>query len=131
MSPAKEKFKKIELHGLEEVSLNIQKLVNDNWDDAKDALLKETNIVLKDSVRQTPHEFGNLRRSGAVDVIKETRKDFDVMIGFDMEYAAAVHENMEAYHPKGKAKYLEDPLFARIDKIPKNIAKRIRAGMKI
>lgn len=129
MSPATSK--QIQVHGLEQVEANIQRLINGNWNDAKKAFLQETNIVHGEAQKETPVEFGVLRRSGSVDEIKETKKEYDLMIGFHTDYAAAVHENLEARHPKGKAKYLEDPLMARVDDIPKNIAKRIRAGMKV
>lgn len=129
MSPATSK--QIQVHGLEQVEANIQRLINGNWNDAKKGLLQETNGVLKDAIPQTPIEFGPLRWSGAVDEIKETKTEYELMIGFHTDYAAAVHENLEAHHPKGKAKYLEDPLMARVDDIPKNIAKRIKAGMRV
>jgi hypothetical protein len=66
-----------------------------------------------------------------VEEIKETKKEYVIAIGFNTEYAAAVHENLNAHHTVGKAKYLEDPLMARVDDIPKNIAKRVKAGMKL
>lgn len=120
----------LHITGLTEVEANINRLIRDNWKDGKKGLLQEANIVLNKSIQETPREFGNLRRSGTVEETKETKKEYEVAIGFPMGYAAAVHENLTAHHPVGKAKYLEDPLMARVDDIPKNIAKRIRAGMR-
>lgn len=123
--------KQLKVTGEELVNANIQRTIKENWNDAKKALLKEGNIILNDSIKQTPLEFGDLRRSGTVEEVKDTKKEYVIAIGFNTEYAAAVHENLNAHHPVGKAKYLEDPLMARIDDIPKNIAKRVKAGMRL
>lgn len=123
--------KQIHMTGLNEVEANINRLIKNNWKDAKRGLLHEANIILDKSIKQTPIEFGVLRGSGTVEETKEDKDEYEVTIGFNTEYAAAVHENLNAYHSKGKAKYLEDPLMARVDDIPKNIAKRIKRGTKI
>jgi len=117
--------------GEKEVQVNISRLIRENWKDAKKALLQEGNIILNDSIKQTPVEFGDLRRSGTVEEVKDTKKEYEIAIGFNTTYAAAVHEDLNAHHPVGKAKYLEDPLMARVDDIPKNIAKRVKAGMRL
>lgn len=123
--------KQIHITGLTEVEANINRLIRNNWTDAKKGLLKEANIILNQSIRQTPCEFGDLRRSGTVEETKDTKREYEVTIGFNESYAAAVHENLNAHHDIGNAKYLEDPLMARVDDIPKNIAKRIKRGTKI
>lgn len=123
--------KQIHINGLTEVEANINKIIKENWKDAKKGLLAEANIILNQSVKQTPVEFGVLRGSGTVEETKDDKDEYEVTIGFNTDYAAAVHENLNAYHSKGKAKYLEDPLMARVDDIPKNIAKRIKRGTKI
>lgn len=123
--------KQIHITGLEQVEANINRLVRNNWNDAKKGLLEEANIVLNQSIRQTPREFGDLRRSGTVEETKDTKHEYEVTIGFNESYAAAIHENLNAHHDIGKAKYLEDPLMARVDDITKNIAKRIRNKVRL
>lgn len=123
--------KQIHITGLDQVEMNINRLIRNNWTDAKKGLLQEANIVLNHAIPQTPREYGDLRRSGAVEETKDTKREYEVTIRFNESYAAAVHENLNAHHDIGKAKYLEDPLMARVDDVPKNIAKRIKRGTKI
>lgn len=123
--------KQIHITGLEQVEMNINRLIRDNWTDAKKGLREEANIILNNAVRQTPREFGDLRRSGTVEETKDTKREYEATIGFNESYAAAVHENLNAHHDIGKAKYLEDPLMARVDDIPKNIARRIKRGTRL
>lgn len=123
--------KQIHIEGLEQVEANINRLMRDNWKEAKQGLRDEANIIIQKSVRQTPREFGDLRRSATVEETKETKTEYELTLGFNTEYAAAVHENLNAHHDVGKAKYLEDPLMARVDDIPKNIAKRIKRGTRL
>lgn len=123
--------KQLKVTGLEQVEANIQRIIKENWKDAKKALIQEGNIILNDSVKQTPVEFGDLRRSGTVEEVKDTKKEYEIAIGFNTTYAAAVHENLNAHHDVGTAKYLEDPLMARIDDILKNVAKRVKAGLRL
>lgn len=123
--------KQIHIDGFEKVEANINRLIKKNWKEAKHGLLEEANFVLNKSIPQTPREFGNLRRSGTVEETKETKTEYEVTIGFNTDYAAAVHENLNAHHDIGKAKYLEDPFMAHVDKIPKNIAKRIKKGARL
>ena len=46
------------------------------------------------------------------------------------EYAVAVHENLEAFHPHGKAKYLEDPMTRQVNGISGRIADKVEAATK-
>ncbi len=47
-----------------------------------------------------------------------------------VEYAVVVHENLESYHPHGKAKYLEDPLTRQVVGIAGRIADKVEREMK-
>lgn len=49
-----------------------------------------------------------------------------VTVGYTQNYALPVHENLQAYHPVGQAKYLEEP--ARLHK--KKIATIVREALK-
>lgn len=40
---------------------------------------------------------------------KRGEKRPSVIVGYTAQYAIYVHENLEAYHPVGQAKYLEQP----------------------
>ena len=115
-----------------EVQANIARLIKDNWEDAKKALYKEGTVIMQKSVPQTPVEFGPLRRSETIEETKDTKKVYEITMGYTQDYAAAVHENLNAHHAPGtNAKYLEKPLMEQAPKIAKNVAKRIKAGMRL
>lgn len=50
--------------------------------------------------------------------------------GTAVDYAIIVHENLGAYHPHGKAKYLEDPLTRQVVGIAGRIADKVERDMK-
>ena len=50
--------------------------------------------------------------------------------GTGTEYAIPVHENLEAFHPHGKAKYLEDPMTRQVNGISGRIADKVEAATK-
>lgn len=60
-------------------------------------------IIEKDSLRRTPKDTGHLRNSIYTNAVGKRK----VEVGYTAEYAPAVHENLEARHPIGEAKFLE------------------------
>jgi len=124
--------KQVHVTGVKEVEANIQRLIKGNWIDAKKALRQEATVIMQKSVPQTPVEFGPLRGSETIEETKETKKEYELTLGYTQKYAAAVHENLNARHAPGtNAKYLEKPLMEQAPKIAKNVAKRIKMGMRI
>jgi len=118
--------------GEKEVQANIARLIKGNWTDAKKALRQEATVIMQKSVPQTPIELGPLRGSETIEETKETKTEYELALGYNMKYAAAVHENLNARHAPGtNAKYLERPLMEQAPKIAKNVAKRIKAGMRL
>jgi hypothetical protein len=51
-----------------------------------------------------------------------------VYVGYTANYAIFVHENLEAKHPVGKAKFLEAPARAMRKELSENIKTAMRAG---
>lgn len=123
--------KQMHVTGVREVQANVNRILNGNLKDAKKALLIEANMIGDEAVKQAPVEFGDLRRSETVEVTKNTKTEYEVTVGFNTTYAAAVHENRNAHHNVGKAKYLEDPLMKAAPGLGKRVAKRVKAGMRI
>ena len=72
-----------------------------------------------------PVDTGNLRGSGY------TRKASEdtVEVGFSAAYAIYVHENLEAHHPVGQAKFLEAPLREDADLMLEIIANTARGAV--
>ena len=81
-------------------------------------------FVKSESQKRTPVDTGNLKASHYVQ-IEETRNNVVAEIGLTAEYALFVHEDLEAFHPTGQAKFLEMAIKENTDKINKLIAKFI------
>jgi hypothetical protein len=85
---------------------------------AKAALFDEANKIMNASVRITPMDTGNLRRSAFVAKPKETGSDITIELGyggFAEAYALAVHEMPRSNNfqePGTGPKYLERPFDA-------------------
>jgi hypothetical protein len=80
-------------------------------DDAAKRALADTAVkVLLDSQELVPVDTGALKASGAISEVKETNDGYEVVISYNTDYAARVHEDLDANHPHGgQAKYLEVP----------------------
>lgn len=74
------------------------------------AIYKFANFILAEAKRLCPIDKGNLVASGLVEEPVGIGLETIVTIGFNMYYAAAVHEILTAHHPQGQAKYLETAL---------------------
>jgi hypothetical protein len=77
------------------------------------ALYKYGNVEMTEAKRLTPVEFGTLRDSGVVDEPEWQGNTLSMELGFGgaaEDYALYVHEDMEAFHKHGQAKFLEIPL---------------------
>lgn len=87
---------------------------------ATEAAAKE---IVEESLRQVPRDTETLANSLDYRIIG-SYKNFKAQIGYGMrgdpinpktgerasEYMVTVHEDLAAYHPRGKAKFLEDPI---------------------
>lgn len=54
-----------------------------------------------------------------------------VVVSFSAEYAIFVHENLEARHPIGQAKFLEQPAREMADELGKYIAKLVKGKVPL
>lgn len=86
----------------------------------------EFEIEKEESVRRTPKKTGDLRKSHEVTEPKITRSKIRVTITVSMPYAVDVHEDTEAFHAIGQAKFLESTLFESRKSMGSRIAARIR-----
>ena len=76
---------------------------------ASQQLQAGANQVLQDSNSQVPVDTGNLRQSGKV-VMEETPRKITAEIEYTEDYAVFVHENLEARHTNGNAKFLQNAI---------------------
>ena len=101
--------------GAREASSELLRLARRSPKAMERAMYKYGNEEMTEAKRLTPVEFGDLRDSGVVDAPEWVGEVLAMELGFGgaaEAYAAAVHEDMEAYHEHGQAKFLEAPLNA-------------------
>lgn len=92
------------------------------------ALYQEAQIELTEIKRVTPVDTGALRAS--LILIGPTREGRRIFVtiaagGPSAPYAFIVHEDLEAFHANGQAKYIEQPLAESRPYLADRIAKRI------
>ena len=89
----------------------------------------ETNIEVREVRRRTPLKTGLLRTTvrQVGPVIERRRISTEVRAGgFTALYAVFVHEDLDAIHLIGQAKFLESVLLESRNTMAKRIAKRIK-----
>ena len=92
----------------------------------------EAEIVMTESKRRTPVKDGHLRRSGHVAPPKQTADGvaIDLTYGDEaVDYAIHVHEDLEALHKVGEAKFLEGPLREATGRIRDNVVAAMRGAL--
>jgi hypothetical protein len=100
------------------------------------ALRSEAQDAFAASQDEVPVDTGALKASGRVR--PETgvfTRGGEVYVeltygGTATEYSIYVHENLEASHPHGKAKYLEDPMTRQVNGISGRIADKVERATK-
>ena len=92
---------------------------------------EEMRLVMNESQKLCPVEFGFLRGSGYVsDPVIMADGTILISIGYSSEYAVYVHEIVTNYHkPPTMAKFLELPLIYRRDRMLRNIIARINSRL--
>lgn len=92
------------------------------------ALRQEAEIEATECKRACPVEFGALRASIHAEGPTRDGRDMRASIvagGPAAPYALIVHEDLEALHTNGEAKYIERPLRASAPSMAARIIKRI------
>lgn len=105
--------------GLEQIK-NALAQVKKEHDKKKRQALNRIGVIIKaDSVKLTPVDTSNLRGSAYIDV--DGTKS--VFIGYTASYAVFVHEDLEAIHKVGEAKFLEKAVKMNKQRIIEELAK--------
>lgn len=91
------------------------------------AILAETRIEAKESMRRTPVDMGPLRASTEVlGPFYDNGIYCQIHVGGpSAPYAVYVHENLEAHHPIGQAKFLESTIAESRPFMAARVAKRL------
>jgi len=93
------------------------------------ALYQEALIEQKESMRRTPVDTGALRASHETSDFKFVGNTIEVAIkvgGPAAPYAVTVHEDLEAHHKVGQAKFLESTLRESAPFMLERVASRVK-----
>lgn len=82
-------------------------------------------LVKTESQKRTPVDEGNLKASHYT-AMQSTGSKISGQVGCTAEYAVYVHENLEARHTIGQAKFLENAFDAKEEEIGLIFARRLK-----
>lgn len=102
---------------LEQIAMNLSKKIKEIEGATVTGLYKAGLMIEREAIERTPKATGNLRNS-----FKTIRHEKDVEIKNTADYALKVHEDLQARHPIGEAKFLENAIKAKQDEALKIIA---------
>ncbi len=91
-------------------------------------LTQEAEGIMTAAKQLVPVDTGNLRASGFVRFPEIGRKKVNVQLGFGgpaAAYALRVHEDLNAFHTVGTAKYLSMPFRQAKKGLPKRLAQAL------
>jgi hypothetical protein len=114
-----------------ELQALLAKLGKGAMDQAGRALYQEALLIQNASMRRTPVDTGALRASHETlqpEGLGDEVKVRIVVGGPSAPYALFVHENLEARHPVGEAKFLERSVHEALPGLPERLARRIDFG---
>jgi len=115
--------------GIAEVNAQLARLWEQDQAASVQALREEAETIMTDSKQRVPVDTGVLRASGFVQPVEDgVRLAYG---GAASDYAIYVHENLDANHPVGEAKYLERPVLEALPGLAERVAKtmiQIRGG---
>ena len=111
----------------------IASLQRDLPDEIGRAIRAEAEIEATESKRRTPVDTGNLRASIHVEgPTTEPGGSISAAVvagGPAAPYAVFVHEDLDAYHKVGQAKFIESTLRESAPFLPARIASRLRSAI--
>ena len=121
----------IEVLGVGELSATLLRIAISTPQQVGRALYQEALLVQGDSMEHTPVDTGALRASHETERPVFSGADVSVTIkvgGPAAGYAVEVHEDLEAHHEVGEAKFLESALNRAVPDIAERVAARLDLG---
>lgn len=117
----------IHIDGLDQVLDQLKRIGEDAKQETSDALYAEAELIMGEAKHRTPADTGALRSSGHV-VPPDSPGDPIVLAfgGPAAPYAVYVHENLEAKHSVGQAKFLESAIIDALPDLVERVAKRVK-----
>ncbi len=118
----------LKMDGMSELGRRLELLSADIVVEIGEALRAEGEIEMTEAKKRTPVDTGALRASGHVTGPDRKGRDVEVRLSFGgpaVQYAVEVHENLEAWHRVGQAKYLESVLNESASHMANRVARRL------
>ena len=97
------------LTGVDELMRTFDRLAKNVPGQASGALGGRATAILEESNELVPVDTGELKGSGSVTDVKRRGDVVEVVVQYEADHAAFVHEDPDASHPQGQAKFLEQP----------------------
>lgn len=116
------------LSGAAQMRKRLERLSKKIPDEIGRALYLETEIETTEAKRRTPVDTGALRSSiRTIGPVREGRRIYTLIAagGSSIPYALEVHENLEAFHKVGQAKYIESVILESRAYMARRVAARI------
>lgn len=115
----------ITLTGVEAMQQRLSALIRSVPQRVAAAFYQEAEIEMTESKSRVPVKTGALRASGHVHEPEILPHEILVRLGYDAPYAVIVHEDLEAHHVNGEAKFLESVLRESVPTLLERLARRI------
>jgi hypothetical protein len=119
---------KMSMSGAEKMRAKLKRLAEKFPDEVARALYQETEVEVKEVKMRTPVDTGTLRGTvHQVGPFRNGRMIYSLIAagGPAAPYAIYVHENLEAHHPVGQAKFIESVIMESRPYLAARVAKRI------
>ena len=119
------------IRGIDQVNRNLQLIDGQILDAVAKALEAEGEIEMTKAKRRTPVKTDVLRASGHVLPVQRKGREMTVTLAFGgpaIGYAVYVHENLEAFHKVGQAKFLESTIRESAPYLAARVAARVKRG---
>lgn len=114
----------VTLIGKDEVLANLNKAIKEIKGRNLHGMTVAANLIKTESEKLTPVATGNLKGSHYLED-NANPDDPIVEVGVTAEYGVYVHENLEAQHTNGQAKFLETAIKENVDMVLKVIQNRV------
>jgi hypothetical protein len=116
------------------VSMNLRRLADRSPDAAGAALYVEAEIEMTEAKQRTPVDTGALRGSGYVNPPQYRGREITVEMGFGgpaAPYAVHVHEDLDAFHPVGQARFLASVIDESAPYLLERVGRRLNLASAI
>lgn len=122
----------VDVKGADRIRARLLAYANRIPEICEDALYEEASIEMTESMKRTPVDTGALRASHTVET-KRRGNEISATIGVGgpaAPYAVFVHEDLDAFHPVGEAKFLESTLLESKPFMAARLAARIKDKLR-